>query len=118
MAALGVSSSAITAQAQELRPSQTQLEWDGWNVTVTRLTLANSIRQSFGEPKTADSDSEFVYLRMTVTNSSHEGQSFIPQNNLKIIIGDNSFDAEDLDSSLDYIKNIEPTLSRTRECNF
>jgi hypothetical protein len=88
------------------------------DVVSTRLTFTNSIKQSFGEPKTADSDSESVYLRLTVTNSSHEGRSFIPQNNLKIIIGDNSFDAEDLDSSLDYIKNIEPTLSRTRECYF
>jgi hypothetical protein len=48
-----------------------------------KKTLQNSITQSFSEPKTADSDSEFVYLRLTVTNSSHERQSFIPQNNLK-----------------------------------
>jgi hypothetical protein len=109
---------AIVAPAQGLRPSQTELEWDGWDITITRLTFANSIKQSFGDPKTADSDSEFVYLSMTVRNSSHKGQSFIPQNNLKIVIDDNSFDAEDLDPSFDYVKNIEPTLSRTRECYF
>jgi hypothetical protein len=33
-------------------------------------------------------------------------------------IPDNSFDAEDLDASSDYVRNIEPTLSRQRECYF
>ena len=117
-AALGLIISALTAQAQELRPAQTQLEWDGWDVTITRLTFTNSVKRSFGERKTADSDSEFVDLCLTVRNSSHKGQSFIPQNSLKVVIGDNSFDAEDLDAGLDYVKNIEPTLSRQRECYF
>ena len=42
---------------------------------------------------------------MRFKNSSYKGQSFIPQNNLQIVIDDNSFDAEDLDSSFDYVKN-------------
>jgi hypothetical protein len=117
-ATLGIITSTITAQAQELHPAQTQLEWDGWDVTITRLTFTNSVKQSFGEPKTADPDSEFVDLCMTVKNSSHKGQSFIPQNSLKVVIDDNSFDAEDLDATSDYVRNIEPTLSRQRECYF
>ena len=50
---LGLIVTAIVAQAQRLRPSQTQLEWDGWDITITRLTFANAIKQSFGDPKTA-----------------------------------------------------------------
>ena len=47
--------------------------------------------------KHADADSIFVYMDLTVTNLSHKGSAFIPQNTLKRIIGDNAFDAEDLD---------------------
>jgi hypothetical protein len=117
-ASLGLIISAITGQAQELRPSKAELGWHGWDIRIDRMTFTNSVRQSFGELTTASSDSKFVYLSMTVRNSSHEGQNFIPQNNLKIVIDDNTFDAEDLDPSLDYVKNIEPTLSRRRECYF
>jgi hypothetical protein len=117
-AAVGLAMCAITAQAQDLRPAQTQLQWDGWDVTITNLAFTTSVKQSFGEPLTADSDSVFVDLSLTVKNSSHEGQSFVPQNKLKIVIAGNSFDAEDLDPGSDYVKNIEPTLSRQRECYF
>jgi hypothetical protein len=55
---------------------------------------------------------------MTVRNSSHQGQSVVPQNKVKIVIDDNSFDGEDLDAGSDYVRNIEPTLSRQRECYF
>jgi hypothetical protein len=117
-AALGLVIGTLVGQAQELQPSKTELGWQGWDITINRLIFTNSVKQSFGARKTADSDSEFVYLSMTVRNASHEGQSFIPQNNLKIVIDDNTFDAEDIDSSFEYVKNIEPTLSRTRECYF
>jgi hypothetical protein len=116
-ATVGLMIGAITAQAQELRPGQTQLHWNGWDVSITRLAFTTSVK-SYGEPKTADSDSVFVDLCMTVRNSSHEGQSFVPQNKLKIVIGDNNFDGEDLDAGSDYVRNIEPTLSRQRECYF
>jgi TonB-like protein len=117
-AALGLIITALTGQTQELQPSKTELGWHGWDITINRLNFTNSVKQSFGEPRTADSDSEFVFLSMTVKNSSHEGQNFIPQNNLKIVIGDNTFDAEDLDSDLNYVRNIEPTLSKKRDCYF
>jgi hypothetical protein len=55
---------------------------------------------------------------MTVRNSSHQGQSFVPQNKVKIVIDDNNFDGEDLDAGSDYVRNVEPTLSRKRECYF
>jgi hypothetical protein len=97
---------------------QTQLQWDGWDVSITRLAFTTSVKESYGGPKTADSDSVFVDLCMTVRNSSHEGQSFVPQNKVKIVIDDNSFDGEDLDAGFDYVRNIEPTLSRQRECYF
>lgn len=40
-ATLGVITTTITVQAQELDPAQTQLERDGWDVTITRLTFTN-----------------------------------------------------------------------------
>ena len=60
----------------------------------------------------------FVDLCMTVRNSSHQGPSFVPQNKVKIVIDDNSFDGKNLDAGSDYVGNIEPTLSRQRECYF
>jgi hypothetical protein len=38
-----------------------------------------------------------VYMDLAVTNISHKGSRFIPQNALKIIVGDNEFDAADLE---------------------
>jgi hypothetical protein len=32
---------------------------------------------------------------VTVKNSSHRGQGFVPQNEVKIIVGDDAFDTED-----------------------
>ena len=56
-------------------------------------------------------------VRVTATNSGHKGEAFIPQNNLKIIIGDNEFDAADI-GGLEYTDNIEPTMTKVRECYF
>lgn len=58
-------------------------------------------------------------MDLTVTNISHKGSSFIPQNTLKIIVGGNAFNATDLDGrGVSYVANIEPTLARQRECYF
>jgi len=118
LAALSLILSAKTTQAQDFRPSRTQLEWDGWDVKITRLYLTNSIPQGSGDPKTADSDSTYVYLHMTVTNLTHKGQSFVPETCLKVTVGDDVFDADDIDLNMDYTHNIEPTLSKHRECYF
>jgi hypothetical protein len=49
---------------------------------------------------------------------ANEGRSFIPQNCIKIIIGDDEFDAADLDEKFNYSSNIEPTLAEVRKCYF
>jgi hypothetical protein len=51
-AAAGLIISAITAPAQELRPGQTQLQWNGWNVSITRLAFTTSVKESYGGPNT------------------------------------------------------------------
>jgi hypothetical protein len=91
--------------------------WNDWDIQIEDMFFTDTIKTAFGS-KTANNDSEFVFLRFTVTNSSHEGESFIPQNDLKIILGDNVFDAADIDPHFEYVDNIEPTLSRQRECYF
>jgi hypothetical protein len=115
---LTVSGIAKTDAAQNLAPVQTQLQWNGWNVEIHAIQFTDKITRSYGSPKMPDADSEFVYLKLTVKNSSHKGQGFIPQNALKIVIGNNAFDAEDIDPNFEYAKNIEPTLTRERECYF
>jgi hypothetical protein len=51
-----------TASAQELRPNSTQLQWNGWNVTIKSLSFVSSVKGSFGDSRTPDPDSEFVDL--------------------------------------------------------
>jgi len=105
------------AMAQELTPAQTQFSWDEWGVSIKGLSVTDRVPKTFG-PETADGDSIFVVLNLVVQNNSHSGKAFIPQNDLKLVIGENAFDAEDLDGTLDYARNIEPTLIRSRNCYF
>jgi hypothetical protein len=72
----------------------------------------------FGETKNADATSILVYAELFVVNHAHEGRSFIPQDTLKIIIGDDEFDAADLDEKISYSSKIEPTLGEIRKCYF
>lgn len=106
------------ATGKGLEPSRTQFQWDGWDIKINRMGFTDKIKESFGESKTASKDSEFLYVDLTVKNSNHEGLPFAPEAVLKIIVGDNAFDAEDIDPDGEYIKNVEPTLSRRRECYF
>jgi hypothetical protein len=99
-----------------LTPEKTQFNWDSWDVKINNLTFRKSV-QRFSE-ETADSDSIFVYLDLTVKNTGTKGNDFIPQNRIKLIIGENTFDAEDLDERVEYLRNIEPTLVRNRKCYF
>jgi hypothetical protein len=101
------------AQAQGLQPAQTQLQWEGWDIKINELVFSDAVGS-----KTAGADSTFVKLGLTVQNISHKGQAFIPQNDLKIIIGEDAFDAEDIDPNGEYMGNIEPTLVRQRACYF
>jgi hypothetical protein len=99
---------AVSSPAQILSGPQS-LEWNDWSVKINHLDLKGY----------DNADSIFVYLDMTVTNMSHKGSSFIPQNILKIIVGENEFDAADLDGiGESYLSNIEPTLDRERKCRF
>jgi hypothetical protein len=101
-----------------LAPSQTEFDWGGWHIKVTKLVLSSAFQDSFSV-HSAESDSIFVVLGLAVTNTSTKGDSFIPQNTIKIGIGSNEFDAEDIESgAADYLKYIEPTLTRARWCYF
>src|SRR5271166_6972754 len=97
---------------QGLTPAQTQFVWDKWEIKIDTLQFQGSIGESDDEERPA-SDSEFVYLHLTVKNSDNHGKDFIPQNDVKIVIGENEFDAADIDRHGEYIKNVEPTLIRT-----
>jgi tetratricopeptide (TPR) repeat protein len=113
---------AIAARANValpgLMPSASEFQWEGWDIKIVGLNFTDGIKTPFGE-KRAQEDSVFVYLSLMVKNNSDHGNPFIPQNNLKIIAGDNTFDAEDVEQSGEnYIENIEPTLTRQRGCYF
>jgi hypothetical protein len=106
----------VQAQNKTLTPEVRQLQWDGWLVKIDELNFKSSIER-FGLEK-AGPDSIFVRLAMTVQNNKNHGETFVPQNALKILIGGNEYDAQDLDTGVSYMGNIEPTLVRTRLCYF
>jgi hypothetical protein len=117
MAIFAVRIIAASTPAQTLSGPHS-IKWTDWGIEIDHLEFTDSVTHYHRE-KTADDDSIFVYLDLTVTNISHKGSTFIPQNTLKIIVGDNEFDAADLDGSgVSYVSNIEPTLARERECYF
>ena len=92
---------------------KTTFTWNGWSVTTTAVYFADSADRVSAGP-----DSVMVHLRLTVQNISNHGQTFIPQNAIKIVIGENKFHAEDIDHGMNYMRNIEPTLTRERQCYF
>ena len=107
----------VQAQNKTLTPEVTQLQWDGWLVKIDDLDFKSSIER-YGIKK-AGPDSIFVRLAMTVRNNKNHGEAFIPQNALKIAIGGNEYDAQDLEvGAVSYMDNIEPTLVRDRLCYF
>jgi hypothetical protein len=108
---------AASGQAQILNGPH-DLEWTNWQIKINHLEFTNYVTRYTGEQKAA-ADSIFVYMEMTVTNIGHKGNTFVPQNTLKIVKGGNEFDAADLDGvSESYVSNVEPTLSRERKCYF
>jgi YARHG domain len=109
---------AYVEPAKQLVPSMTEIQWEGWNIKINGLFFTNLIDQGYTK-KTAQNDSVFVYLDLTVKNNNNRGVNFIPQNCLKIIIGDDSFDAEDCgEETSNDLENIQPTLTRKRACYF
>jgi hypothetical protein len=91
--------------------------WNDWAIKINKISFSNSVTPSFSA-KQPDADSVFVYLDLTVKNTSPRGSAFVPQNAVKIIIGKDAFDAEDIDPEFKFMKNIEPTLVRQRACYF
>jgi hypothetical protein len=114
----GISAQIKSDRTWVLIPDKTQFQWDNWDVTIEKLFISENV-QKF-RVVTAPTDSVFVCLNLTVKNNSHSGKAFIPQNDLKLVLGNNEFDAADLDCSGDepYYANIEPTLTRSRKCYF
>ena len=107
LAAIANLAIASYVDAQELEPAQTELQWNGWDIKITDIRLHTP----------AAGDSEFVILGLFVTNLKHEGQSFSPSNDCKLIIGEDAFDAFVPEDAY-YYGNIEPKLSKVRACTF
>jgi hypothetical protein len=116
MAILAAGGFAAPAPAQTINANY-GLHWDDWGIIIDELKFTTSVTR-YGQEEEAGSSSIFVYLELYVSNRSHKGKSFIPQNTLKIIVGDNEFDAADLDERVSYVRNIEPTLGESRKCYF
>jgi hypothetical protein len=51
-AAAGLIVSAITVQHRNCAPAKPR-QWDGWDVSITRLAFTTSLKESYGGPKTA-----------------------------------------------------------------
>jgi hypothetical protein len=95
-----------------------QLSWGDWGIIICEPKLTTSVTR-YNQEQEAGPSSVFLYLKLWVTNHSHGGATFIPQNTLKIIVGENEFDAADLDGDGEsYVRNIEPTLGEYRKCYF
>jgi hypothetical protein len=105
------------AAAQDLKPAHLQLQWEGWDITINKIVFTDVVFGWNDNPIRAQSGSTFVELGLTVRNTGHKGRSFDPENYLRIIIGEDAFDAYDTDL---YYGNalIEPTLVRQRACHF
>jgi len=94
-----------------------KLAWGDWEIIIEEPKLATSVTR-YSQEQEAGPSSVFLCLKLFVYNASHRGAAFTPQNTLKMIAGGNEFDAADLDESLSYAKNIEPTLGEFRKCYF
>jgi hypothetical protein len=109
---------AASGQEQILTADQCMLIWGGWGIRILSLYFLTDLTDGLQHVHCA-SDTIFIHLGFTVRNDNDIGQAFIPQNIIKIVIGDNAFDAADEQrGTFDYEKNIEPTLVRVRKCYF
>jgi hypothetical protein len=102
LAVLAAGLLAVSAPAQSLYRAPF-FYWDKWG-TLLDIGYTDSVTR-FGEKKSADAYSVLVYMQLGVMNGAHEGRGFIPQNCIKIIIGDDEFDAADLDEKCNYSSN-------------
>jgi hypothetical protein len=109
---------AAYGQEQILTANQDILAWDGWDIHIGSLYFITDLTDGLQHVYCAK-DTIFIHFGFSVKNNTHNGEAFIPQNNIKIVIGDNAFDAADEQrGTFDYVKNIEPTLVRVRKCYF
>jgi hypothetical protein len=111
---------ATTSYGQEqiLTADQDNLNWDGWDVHIGALFFLTDLSDGLQQVYCAK-DTIFIHLGFSVKNNNYDGEAFIPQNSIKIVIGDNAFDAADEQrDTFDYEKYIEPTLVRVRKCYF
>jgi hypothetical protein len=101
-------------------PAEKEFDWEGFHIKIVQMTLASSICTNgpLDEWRRADQGSVFIELVLAVTNTGNRGVGFIPQNDIKLVIGSNEFDAEDIDPELEYLRNIEPTMTKKRMCFF
>jgi hypothetical protein len=74
-----------------LTASEKEFSWDGWDVKINNVLFSQNVNGQI-----ASLDTVYVILSMTVTNTSNDGQSFVLQNRIKLMIGDKAFDTEDL----------------------
>lgn len=95
-----------------LTANRDTLSWNGWDIQIRSLCFT-----TFSKDNDVD-DNVVVFLYLLVKNNTQHGEAFIPQHDLKIIIGDKALDAADLDDGFQYMKNIAPAVARHRACYF
>ena len=100
-----------------LTPAETEFLWNGLGIRVNKVEFADSIQDHWGDTKNADPEAVFVVLDLTVRNNRDKGYGFVPQNSLKLVVGDKEIDCADL-GGISYVDNIEPTLSAHRKGYF
>jgi hypothetical protein len=87
-----------------------EFELNDWRIRVDTLQYADSFGILRPNP-----DATFLVISLTVRNDRNTGETFIPQNWLKLIVAGKEFDCADLGV---YLENIEPTLVKNRQAYF
>jgi hypothetical protein len=69
-------------------------QWDHWDIKINSIGLVRSVTR-FKEATAPANDSLFAVLQLALKNGDNYAKTFVPQNDIKIVIGENSFDAAD-----------------------
>jgi hypothetical protein len=107
MSAKGLSGIEGNVTQLRLTPEKATFVWDDWDITIEYL--------QFSEMGSASS-TPMVVFSMTAVNRAHKSRAFSPLARLKLIIGQDEFDAvKDLgDGELD----VQPTMESKQACCF